>query len=76
MWDWGSEECFQELKTISQPRSLPSECAIFDCAFDATGTRLITCEVDKTIKLWCEYKDLDLCWMIRTIVSPVEMSVV
>jgi pleiotropic regulator 1 len=57
MWDWGSGECFQELKTISQPGSLPSECGIFDCAFDATGTRLITCEVDKTIKLWREYKD-------------------
>jgi pleiotropic regulator 1 len=57
LWDWGSGQGFQTLHTLAQPGSLPSECGIFDCAFDVTGTRLITCEVDKTVKLWREVKE-------------------
>ena len=53
-WDFDSGTCFQETRTIAQPGSLPSECGIFDCSFDMTGTRLITCEADKTVKLWRE----------------------
>jgi len=53
-WDFQSGACFQETRTIPQPGSLESECGILDCSFDITGKRLITCEVDKTIKLWKE----------------------
>ena len=37
-----------------QPGSLESESGVLATAFDATGTRLITCEADKTIKMWKE----------------------
>ena len=56
-WDFDSGTSFQETRTIAQPGSLPSECGIFDCSFDMTGTRLITCEADKTVKLWREVQD-------------------
>ena len=56
-WDFDSAHCFQETRTIAQPGSLPSECGIFDCAFDMTGTRFITCEADKTVKLWKEVNE-------------------
>ena len=56
-YDWGSGTCFQQVRTIPLPGSLDSECGIFDVAFDMTGTRLITCEADKTVKLWREYDE-------------------
>ncbi|KAH0791672.1 protein pleiotropic regulatory locus 1 [Histomonas meleagridis] len=56
-WDWGSGQCFQEVTSIPHPGSLDCENGIFDCAFDMTGTRLITCEADKTIKLWREFDE-------------------
>ncbi|OHS96622.1 Pre-mRNA splicing protein [Tritrichomonas foetus] len=56
-YDWGSGECFQKTRTIQHPGSLESECGIFDVAFDMTGTRMITCEADKTVKLWREYDE-------------------
>jgi len=34
--------------------SLQAEGGIFACSFDQTGSRLITCETDKTIKMWKE----------------------
>ena len=34
--------------------SLDSEAGIFASTFDLTGTRLITCEADKSIKVWRE----------------------
>ena len=37
-----------------QPGSLDSEAGIYAMAFDATGSRLVTCEADKTIKMWRE----------------------
>lgn len=51
-WDWNSGTPYQRTKTIPQPGSLECESGIYDCAFDMTGTRLITAEADKTIKLW------------------------
>ena len=51
-WDWSSGRCFQETKTIAMPGSIESELGILDCSFDVTGTRLITCETDKTVKMW------------------------
>ena len=48
--DWKTGYCFQEERTVVQPGSLDSEAGIFASTFDLTGTRLITCEADKTIK--------------------------
>eukprot|EP00467_Chlorarachnion_reptans_P004982 CAMPEP_0114517632 /NCGR_PEP_ID=MMETSP0109-20121206/17999_1 /TAXON_ID=29199 /ORGANISM="Chlorarachnion reptans, Strain CCCM449" /LENGTH=493 /DNA_ID=CAMNT_0001698169 /DNA_START=217 /DNA_END=1698 /DNA_ORIENTATION=+ len=53
-WDWKSGWCFQNFKVKPQPGSLDSECGIFKMAFDMTGSRLITCEADKSIKVWKE----------------------
>jgi pleiotropic regulator 1 len=53
----GSWSCFQEPKAIPHPGSLPSKYGIFDCAFCFTKAGLITCEVNKTIKLCRESKD-------------------
>ena len=54
MWDYKTGHCFQTLETIAQPGSLESERAIFACKFDQSGSRLITGEADKTIKMWKE----------------------
>lgn len=43
--------------TKVQPGSLECEAAIYAMAFDQSGTRLITCEADKTIKVWKEDPD-------------------
>jgi pleiotropic regulator 1 len=53
-WDWRTGHCFQSLSTTVQPGSLDSEAGIFASTFDQTGSRLITCEADKTIKIWKE----------------------
>ncbi|CAG8708530.1 111_t:CDS:2 [Funneliformis mosseae] len=53
-WDWKSAYKFQSLETTVQPGSLDSEAGIFASTFDRTGLRLITCEADKTIKIWKE----------------------
>ncbi|EFA86391.1 WD40 repeat-containing protein [Heterostelium album PN500] len=53
-WDWKTGYCFQKSQTIAQPGSLDSEAGIFAMAFDRTGTRLITCEADKSIKVYKE----------------------
>lgn len=53
-WDWKSGHNFQKEQTLVQPGSLESEGGIFATTFDVTGTRLITAEADKTIKMWKE----------------------
>ncbi|MED6108049.1 hypothetical protein PIB30_019825, partial [Stylosanthes scabra] len=53
-WDWKSGHNFQQAQTIVQPGSLDSEAGIYACTYDVTGSRLITCEADKTIKMWKE----------------------
>ncbi|XP_047334980.1 protein pleiotropic regulatory locus 1-like [Impatiens glandulifera] len=53
-WDWTSGHNFQQTQTIVQPGSLESEAAIYALCYDKTGTRLISCEADKTIKMWKE----------------------
>lgn len=53
-WDWRSGNCFQQGQTIAQPGSLESEAGIFALAFDRSGSRLVTCEADKSIKMWKE----------------------
>ena len=51
-WDYHTGYCFQKSQTIPQPGSLDAENGIFAAEFDLTGTRLITGETDKTIKIW------------------------
>jgi len=53
-WDYKSAHKFQQTRTVVQPGSLDSEAGIFASAFDKSGSRLITCETDKTIKMWKE----------------------
>ncbi|KAL5716351.1 Protein pleiotropic regulatory locus 1 [Ranunculus cassubicifolius] len=52
LWDWKHGYNFQQAQTIVQPGSLDSECCICALSFDMTGSRLVTCEADKTIKMW------------------------
>lgn len=53
-WDWKSGHNFQQAQTVVQPGSLDSEAGIYALSFDITGKRLVTCEADKTIKMWKE----------------------
>lgn len=54
LWDYSGAHCFQSEQTVVQPGSLDCEAGIFAMAFDKSGSRLITCEADKTIKMWKE----------------------
>jgi pleiotropic regulator 1 len=45
---------FYLIKAPVQPGSMDSEAGVFAMAFDNSGTRLITAEADKTIKLYRE----------------------
>ncbi|KAJ9548283.1 hypothetical protein OSB04_020826 [Centaurea solstitialis] len=53
-WDWRSGHSFQQTQSIVQPGSLDGEAGIYALSYDITGSRLITCEADKTIKMWKE----------------------
>mmetsp|Transcript_19168 Transcript_19168/g.32932 ORF Transcript_19168/g.32932 Transcript_19168/m.32932 type:complete len:518 (+) Transcript_19168:30-1583(+) len=53
-WDWKTGYNFASDQSIPQPGSLDSESGIFAMTFDQTGSRLISCEADKTIKVWRE----------------------
>jgi pleiotropic regulator 1 len=48
-WDYNSGHCYQRVDPIVQPGSLESEAGVYAAAFDVTGSRLITCNADKTI---------------------------
>ena len=50
-WDYKSGYNFQSNDTLAQPGSMESETGIFCSTFDMTGSRLITGEDDKTIKV-------------------------
>uniref|UniRef100_T1JCM5 Pleiotropic regulator 1 n=1 Tax=Strigamia maritima TaxID=126957 RepID=T1JCM5_STRMM len=54
LWDWKSGYNFQRIQAPVQPGSMESEAGIFSCCFDQSGTRLITTEADKTIKIYRE----------------------
>eukprot|EP00735_Rhodelphis_limneticus_P012086 TRINITY_DN5269_c0_g1::TRINITY_DN5269_c0_g1_i1::g.23426::m.23426 TRINITY_DN5269_c0_g1::TRINITY_DN5269_c0_g1_i1::g.23426 ORF type:complete len:483 (+),score=78.86,sp/Q9WUC8/PLRG1_RAT/52.08/3e-176,WD40/PF00400.27/4.6e-10,WD40/PF00400.27/1.1e-07,WD40/PF00400.27/1.2e-08,WD40/PF00400.27/1e-07,WD40/PF00400.27/0.0016,WD40/PF00400.27/2.5e-05,WD40/PF00400.27/0.054,Nucleoporin_N/PF08801.6/18,Nucleoporin_N/PF08801.6/0.49,Nucleoporin_N/PF08801.6/8.6,Nup160/PF11715.3/47,Nup160/PF11715.3/0.35,Nup160/PF11715.3 len=56
-WDYKTGYNFQQEATIAQPGSLESEAGIFSMTFDKTGSRLITTEADKSIKIWKEDPD-------------------
>jgi len=53
-WDWKSGYNFQKIQATVQPGSLDSEAGIYALTFDQTGSRLISCEADKTIKIFKE----------------------
>lgn len=53
-WDWKSGHSFQKLSTPVQPGSIDSEAGIFQMCFDLSGSRLVSCEADKTIKIFKE----------------------
>jgi pleiotropic regulator 1 len=53
-WDYKTGYNFQSVQSLVQPGSLESEAGIFCSSFDRTGTRLLTGEADKTIKVWKE----------------------
>ncbi|BES98088.1 Pleiotropic regulator 1 [Nesidiocoris tenuis] len=53
-WDWRTGYNFQRLQAPVQPGSMDSESGIFALTFDQSGSRLITTEADKTIKIYKE----------------------
>jgi len=53
-WDWRSGHKFQTYETIPQPGSLSSENGVFNMCLDMSGSRLLTAECDKTIKVYKE----------------------
>ncbi|KAI3386822.1 hypothetical protein SNEBB_003685 [Seison nebaliae] len=53
-WDWRTGYNFQRYQTKAQPGSIDSECGIYALTFDQSGTRLISCDADKSIKLYKE----------------------
>lgn len=53
-WDYETGYCFQKAQTIPQSGSLDAEAGIYASTFDYSGTRFITCEADKSIKIWKE----------------------
>ncbi|CAH8568536.1 unnamed protein product [Schistosoma curassoni] len=53
-WDWKSGYNFQRLQAQVQPGSIDSEAGIFALAFDRSGSRLVSCEADKSIKIFKE----------------------
>jgi len=67
-WDYKTGHNFQSTSTIVQPGSLDAECGVFATEFDVTGTRLITAEADKTIKIWKEDEDAN------EVTDPIDMK--
>ena len=56
-YDWESGNMVQQIQTINQPGSLDAESSIYDLKFDMSATRLVTCECDKTVKVWEQETD-------------------
>ena len=54
LWDWRTGYNYQRTKAPVQPGSLDSESGVFAMAFDRSESRLVTCEADKTIKIYKE----------------------
>lgn len=56
-WDYASAHCYQSTKVRVQPGSMENEAGVFAAAFDHSDSRVITCEADKTIKMWRQNQD-------------------
>ena len=55
--DYKTGYCFQRHATVAQPGSIDAETGIYATCFDMSGSRLVTCEADRTIKIWKEVED-------------------
>ena len=53
-WDWLTGYNFQRIQSAAQSGSIDSEAGILAMTFDQSGSRLLTCEADKTIKIYKE----------------------
>ena len=53
-WDWRTGYNFQHMQTKLQPGAIDTEAGIFAMKFDKSGSRLFTCEADKTVKVYKE----------------------
>jgi WD40 repeat protein len=74
-WDWRSGYNFQRIHTAVQPGSIDSEAGIFASTFDKSGCRLITCEADKTIKIYKEDASA-VCYMYTIINISLDHNVI
>lgn len=52
LWDWTTGYNFQRFQAPVQPGSLDSEVGVFSITFDTSGTRMITTDADKSIKVY------------------------
>ena len=53
-WDWKTGYNFQRIQSTVQPGSIDSENGIFALTWDQSGSRLLTAEADKSIKIYKE----------------------
>lgn len=53
LWDYYGGKGIQVIKSPPQPGSLECEAGILALSFDRSGFRLLTAEMDKTIKVYC-----------------------
>jgi pleiotropic regulator 1 len=67
-WDYATGYSFQKTSSVAQPGSLEAENGIFAAAFDLTGTRLVTAEADKSVKIWKQ--DLEA----SELTHPIDMA--
>ena len=56
MWDLNTGYNFQQIETVAQPGSSKEDNGIMAAKFDLTGTKLVTAEMDKSIKIWVQDK--------------------
>lgn len=70
-WDWKTGYNFQRFQAPVQPGSIDSEAGIFAMTFDQSGSRLLTAEADKTIKIYKEDESaVSYCFRFHCIISP------
>lgn len=70
-WDWKTGYNFQRFQATAQPGSLDSESGIFALTFDQSQSRMITCEADKTVKI---YREDDTAVCTHTHTEPSSIS--
>lgn len=51
-WGWDAAAALQTIQTAAQPESLAVEADVFATECAVNGSRLLTAEADKTIKMW------------------------
>lgn len=64
---------FQRLQAPVQPGSMDSEAGVFSITFDMSGTRMITTEADKTIKV---YKEDDTAVRINWFLNYINYTMI